>query len=133
MAADAEARLVGEIIEAFNRADRARLIELTHEDFELLSPLAEVRGSPYRGHEGAERWGDDLIENFARFVIAAPEIEQIAPGRLLATGSAQARGRSSGIDYEQPLGLLFDVRDERMSRLQVFFDPDEARSRAKQP
>jgi ketosteroid isomerase-like protein len=118
---------VRQALDAFNRADRDVLADMVNDDFEVVSPLADVRGRPYQGLEGAREWSEDVIDNFASFVTSISSVEEVAPGRVLAIGRAKVKGRASGLDYEQALGLLVDVRDERVSRLQVCFDPEEAR------
>jgi ketosteroid isomerase-like protein len=119
--------IVSEALDAFNRADRSRLDAMVHPDFEVASPLSDIRGRPYTGVDGAREWGNDVVENFASFVISAGPLEEVAPGRVLAIGSARVRGRASGLDYEQEVGLLVEVRDHRICRLQVCFDPEEAK------
>jgi ketosteroid isomerase-like protein len=125
-------QIVSDALDAFNRADRERLDGMVHPDFEVVSPLADVRGRPYRGAEGAREWGDEVTENFASIVTSTSSLEEIGPGRVLATGTAKVRGRASGLEYDRPLGLVVDVVDERVVKLQVCFDLDQARALAKE-
>jgi ketosteroid isomerase-like protein len=119
-------QIVRDALDAFNHGDRELLGAMVHPEFEVVSPLADVRGRPYRGKDGAREWGDDVVENFASIVTSIGSLEEVKPGRVLAVGTARVRGRASGLDYEQPVGLLVDVRDQRIARLQVFFNPEEA-------
>jgi ketosteroid isomerase-like protein len=107
--------------------------DMIHPEFEVVSPLADVRGRPYKGVEGARQWGDDVVENFASIVTSISSFEEVSPGRVLAIGTASVRGRASGLDYEQPVALLIDVRDDRIARLQVCFDPEDAKRLAREP
>jgi hypothetical protein len=36
------------------------------------------------------------------------------------------KGRESGIEIDAPLGWLIDLRDEKVTRLETFSDPDDA-------
>jgi ketosteroid isomerase-like protein len=125
-------QIVSEALDAFNRADRDRLGEMVHPSFEVVSPLSDARGQPYKGAQGARDWGDDMIENFASIAASISSLEEVKADRVLATGTAKVRGRASGLDYKQPLGLLVDVRDGRIARVQVFFNPDEAKRLARE-
>jgi ketosteroid isomerase-like protein len=123
---------VREALDAFNRADRTRLKEMVHPSFEVVSPLSDVRGRPYKGAQGARQWGDDVVGSFASIVTSIGDLEEVKPGQVLATGTAKVHGRASGLDYEQPLGLLVEVRDGRIAKVQVFFDREQAEQLARE-
>jgi ketosteroid isomerase-like protein len=118
--------IVREALDAFNRADRKRLGEMVHPSFEVVSPLSDARGRPYKGAQGARQWGDEIVGSFASVLASIEDLEEVRPGQVLATGTAKVRGRASGLSYDQPLGLLVDVRDGRIARLRVFFDREKA-------
>ena len=122
--------LVREAVDAFNRADRAAVERLLAPDFELRSPLSDMRGSPYEGHDGAYLWFDDLSENFAGLDTTIDEVVDVRGDRVLGLGRARVAGRTSGLDYEQPVALVIDVADSRIRRIWVMFDHEEARRRA---
>jgi ketosteroid isomerase-like protein len=124
--------IVREALDAFNRADRKRLGEMVHPSFEVVSPLSDARGRPYKGAQGARQWGDEVVESFASIVTSIGDLEEVKPGQVLATGIAKVHGRASGLAYDQPLGLLIGVRDGRIARLQVFFDREEAEQAARE-
>lgn len=122
--------LVRETIDAFNRFDRESVEKLLTSDFELVSPMAEIRGGPYQGHAGAHQWVDDLEENFKSLESTIDEITQVRSDRFLVLGRAQIEGRTSGLDYDQPLAWVTDLRDGKIRRVWLMFDQDEARRRA---
>src|SRR5207248_8782359 len=105
---------------------------MVHPQFELVSPLSDARGRPYQGAQGATQWGDEVVESFASFLTSIGDLEEVKPGQVLATGTAKVRGRASGLTYDQPLGLLVDVRDGRIARLRVFFDREQATELARE-
>lgn len=125
--------LVREAFESFRRQDRTFADRGVHPEFELFSPLAEVRGHPYRGAEGANQWFDDVEQNFAEFQPELIELSEVRDGRVLGLGKAKVVGRASGLDYDQPVGWVVEVEDDRLRRVWVFFDHDEAREAAAKP
>jgi ketosteroid isomerase-like protein len=45
---------------------------------------------------------------------------------VLWLGRAEARGRSSGVRVDTPLGNVVEFRDRKMSRIRAYLDQDEA-------
>jgi ketosteroid isomerase-like protein len=119
--------LVREALESFNRQDREFANRVLHPDCELISPLADVRGHAYRGLDGATQWFDDIEQNFSRFQTEVIELSEVRDGRVLGLGQAKVLGRASGLDYEQPVGWVVDIERNRLRRIWIFFDHDEAR------
>ena len=122
--------IVRAALESFNRQDRSFADRGLHREFELFSPLAEVRGHAYRGVDGANQWFDDVEQNFIRFAPELTELNEVRDGRVLGLARARVVGRASGLDYEQPVGWVVEIEDQRLRRVWVFFDHDEAREAA---
>jgi ketosteroid isomerase-like protein len=125
-----DADLVRKAIDAFNSGDREAVDNLLAQDFELVSPMAEIRGRPYEGHHGAYQWIDDLRENFAVLQMTVEEIVEVRADRHLGLGTARVHGRTSGLEYDQPVAWVMDIRDGKIGKIWVFFDHDEAREKA---
>ncbi len=119
--------IVRESIEAFNAFDRESVEKLLTPDFELVSPMAEIRGGPYQGHAGAHQWVDDLEENFDSLELTIDEITPVRGDRFLVLGRARIEGRTSGLSYDQKFAWVTDLRDARIRRVWLMFDQDEAR------
>jgi ketosteroid isomerase-like protein len=122
-----DADLVTQAVEAFNSGDRAAVDNLLAPDFELVSPMSDIRGHPYEGYHGAHQWIDDLRDNFADLAMSVDEVVEVRGDRHMALASARVHGRTSGLEYDQPVAWIMDVRDGRISKIWVFFDQDEAR------
>ncbi len=117
-------------LEAFNRGDRDAVETLLSQDFELVSPMSDMRGRPYRGYEGAQQWGDDLNENFSGLEMELDEFVPVRDDRVLGLGRARVQGRTSGLDYEQPVALVVDIGESRIHRIRLLFDHDDGRRQA---
>jgi len=122
--------LLREAVAAFNRSDRAAIDRLLDPAFVLASPLSDMRGQPYEGHDGAHQWVDDLNSTFEVLDIVVDEVEEVRGDRVLGLGRAKVTGRNSGMDYERKLGIVMEMRDGRICKIWVIFDQDEARRSA---
>jgi ketosteroid isomerase-like protein len=122
--------LLREAVDAFNREDRGAIDRLLDPEVELVNALSEIRGKPYEGHGGAHQWVDDLSTTFDSVGISVDEVEDVRGDRVLGLGRLQVKGRSSGLDYDRELGFVMDLRHDRIHRIWVFLDHDEARRQA---
>jgi len=122
--------LVRSALGAFNRGDRKAVETLLAPDFELVSPMSDMRGHPYQGREGAQQWVDDLRDIFSGLEMEVDEFVVIRDGRLLGLGSARIQGRTSGLDYAQPVALVIDLGKAQIRRVRLLFDHDEGRRQA---
>ncbi len=46
--------------------------------------------------------------------------------RVLVLGRTEGRGRGSGVQVDSPIGVIYDFRDGKMSRVLAYFDHGEA-------
>jgi ketosteroid isomerase-like protein len=46
--------------------------------------------------------------------------------RALLLGRAEGRGRASGVEVRAPIGIVFDLRGGKVSRVRAYLDHDEA-------
>ncbi len=117
--------------EAMEAGDRATLAELlegsTHPDCEWYPLVAEVEGG-YQGREGARAFFEDFL---AAFDVTYDElrIEPIAAG-VLVLCRMRARGRESGIDVEQEMGIVYEFDEGRWRRGRAYPSHAEAKATA---
>jgi ketosteroid isomerase-like protein len=124
-AGDPEVDLVRAIFRRFNEGDREPREDEWHEDAELVSPIADLRGGPYRGYAGIREWQRDVSEHFEDWTTEMGEVRAVGE-RVLALGKIRMTGRGSGLEIEQDFGWVFDMRDGRIARLQIVPDTAEA-------
>ena len=87
--------------------------------------------------EGAVRHGSaSVIEFFREWLEPWDdlevdwELEEVAPGRALASIDMRGRGRGSGVPTEMHFFQLWTFRDGRVIRMELYWDEDEARRAA---
>jgi ketosteroid isomerase-like protein len=114
------------------REDRLEeALQVLEEDFEWVvpdHPEGAVRHGPASVigffREWLEPW-DDLEVDW--------ELEEVAPGRGLATINMRGRGHGSGVPTEMRFFQLWTFRDRRAVRMVLYSDSDEARRAAAAP
>jgi hypothetical protein len=98
-------------------------------DMEIHTAVGDLSGTVYRGEDGLKQWVDDMHDVFDEWELELDEIEEFAPGRVLAVGSAHLRGRGSGVTVDQPCAWLMDHVDGVLTRFEPFLNRvDEARA-----
>ena len=122
--------LVRDVFHRWNASGSPPPDDVIAPDFELHSRLAEANGVPYVGPGGVRAWVADLNDAYGSFRFELEELEEGAPGRILAIGRIEVEGRGPGAGLEQPATWLIDVRDGQLTRMQLFADQDEARAAA---
>ena len=89
--------LVVEGFAAYAAGDRAKLLSLLHPDVEIVPLAPDLMGTdgPYHGHEGAERWLEDLGTARQEFSGEADATVQEGP-TVLVLRRVQALRAASG-------------------------------------
>jgi ketosteroid isomerase-like protein len=126
----AEARVVREMYEAFNRGDYETSTAMLHDHVELHQAEAIPDSDTYIGKQefvrGLERWVSGFEPGFQYGVEELIDADGVVFMRCLMRG----RGRTSGVDLEQRIFNVWEVRDGKPFRLRVFFSEEEARRAA---
>jgi len=127
---DPHLRLVSRLYECFNYRDESCLSELCDEAMEFYPAMtAEAIGreAPYSGSAGLHDYLTDVAQIWEELQVSPSEIE--ARGELLLVhGRTYARSRELGI-RDVPVAWIWELRDGRFVRGEVFPDPDLASTR----
>jgi uncharacterized protein len=122
----ANVKLIRGAFERWNGGDRTPPLELIDPEVEIRTAIGDAfSGEPFRGHQGAREWLAALDENFETWELL-PEEFMDRGDTVVATGRLHARGRGSGIELDQEVGWVFEIREGRMLRLHTFLDREEA-------
>jgi ketosteroid isomerase-like protein len=103
-----------------------RFLLAAHPDVEIFSRFASVGGEPYRGPEGVRTWTAEIEQSFGKFEVRADDFRDLGGDRILALGAIDLEGRTSGIEIEQPMGWLFELRDGKLARIFFYSSHAEA-------
>jgi uncharacterized protein len=129
MSAD-DVEFVREMLETFNRGDRQQSLDYLHDDVELEQWGALPDSDTYVGKQawlrGLRRWLDEFEPDF-RFV---PEKLTDTGDNVVARIRLRGRGRASGVELDQVIFHVYEVRDGKLRRCRVFSEEGEARRAA---
>jgi ketosteroid isomerase-like protein len=94
-------------VEAFNRRDLERWLDVFHPDA-VFEPQG-VEGD-YSGRDGLGRFFAGLAESFEMFELHFPDVQDLGD-RVLGLGTIRLIGRGSGIEQEGPIAFVASYRD----------------------
>jgi ketosteroid isomerase-like protein len=118
--------VVGELIEAIERQDLTRLIELTDPDVEWHAFFAQLgEGGVYRGHDGMRRYVRDLGDAWEFLRTHVDDARSVGPVVVLI-GRLHYRGKGSGLETESRAGWVIKFRQGRVVYMRAYSEPDQA-------
>jgi ketosteroid isomerase-like protein len=123
--------LVRDGFEALREGDPDALEPFIHPEFEMTTPPGlAAEPDTYRGREGVRRYFESFYEAMDRVGFEAQEL--IPVGDLVVVGSVlRTRGRTTGIETEQRVATVWELKDGKAYRLTVFATVDEALAAAR--
>ena len=120
---------VRRLIEAWNADDLDGFLAELDADVEwhpAIQPGLEGRASVYRGPDGArEIWRHDRGEAWERLTNRPEELRDLGES-VLALGHLELTARSTGIEFSQEVGEVFDLRAGKIVRIRDFLTHAEA-------
>jgi ketosteroid isomerase-like protein len=117
--------LVREGVEALDHGDIEALEQLFDPGLQYFSRLAATEGRSYDGHDGLRRYLVDIEDTFSSFEREVIEVHEIG-GKVLTRIEVHAVGRGSGLKIDQEIWSVMSFRGDCISRVEVFFEHDEA-------
>lgn len=127
---DARMALVERLYDCFNRRDEACIKAICDEEmkfFPMVTAGAVGREAPYTGPAGLHEYMEDVAQVWEELQITPSEMERRGDA-VLVRGRVYARSRELGI-RDVPAAWIWDVREDRIVRGEVFPDPEQAASR----
>jgi len=113
-------------IDAFNRRDVDLLAELTTADFEWFPALpGAVEAESYRGRAGMDTYFAEISGTWEELRILVYDVRDLGDGAVVL-GRTEGRGRASGVELEAPIGIVYEFRCGKVSRVRAYLDHDTA-------
>lgn len=125
--ADPQTALVERLYDCFNRRDEACITAICDERMEffpVVTAEAVGRDAPYVGPAGLHDYMVDVAQIWEELRITPSEMQRRGE-TLLVRGRVYARSRELGI-RDVPVAWIWEVRDGRLVRGEVFPDPEQA-------
>jgi len=118
--------VVRQVVEAFREHDVPRLRSLFDEQSEFTSAIAGLEGGTYRGLDEIERYMRDLEDVFEDWHSEDERYLDAGEGRVVLDYRIVGRGKGSGVPVDQPIAILWTVREGKIWRAQGYLDPEKA-------
>ncbi len=123
--------LVRQGFEALREGDVEALIPLIHPEFEATTPPAlAAEPDTYRGPEGIRRYFESFYEVMDRVTFEAEDFIPVGE-RVVVPLTLRARGRTTGIETAQKVVQIWDIKDERAYRVEVYATLEDAMAAAR--
>lgn len=117
--------------EAFASGGVEALLPFVHPEFEVTTPAAlAAEPDTYRGAEGIRRYFDSFYEAMDEIRFEAQDYVAVGE-RVVVPFKLTARGRTSGLEFDQRGVMVWEARDGLGYRLEVFVGLEEAMAAAK--
>lgn len=130
---EADATVVREVYEAYNRGEYERATAMLHDDAELHQPPEVPGGGSWVGREGFARgialWVSGFEPGFQFRIVETVD----APDRVMMRVSFEGRGRTSGVELKHDWFNVWEVRDGKPFRCVIVEGEGEAREAAGLP
>jgi ketosteroid isomerase-like protein len=110
------------VFSRWNAGERRFPDEEIHPDVVLVS---RVLGRAAHGRAGVRRYLREIDEQFDEWKMTIEDWRD-AGDRVVALGHVRLQGRRSGVAFDQPVGILFEIRDSQLLRFETFLDDPAA-------
>jgi len=125
------ADLVRERFAPMREGDVEALLTLIHPDFEVTTPPGlAAEPDTYRGPEGIRRYFDSFYEIMDRVSFEPHDFIGVGE-RVVVPVTLRARGRTTGIETTQKLVQVWELRDGKAYRIEVYATLEEAMEAAR--
>jgi len=121
-----DAEVVRAVVDAFGRHDVPRLRSLFDEQSEFRSVIAGLEGGVYRGLDEIEGYMRDVEDAFEDWHSEDEVYVDAGDGRVALVYRIVGRGKGSGVPVDQPIAILWTVREGKIWRGQGYLDPEQA-------
>jgi ketosteroid isomerase-like protein len=119
-------RVVGEILDAWNRNDFEAVLSRTADDLEWVpATIATVEGDSFQGRDGLREFFRLWGETWETWDVTLAEVRDLGE-TVVVLGQVRATGRGSGLQLDQPVAYVFELRDGLLARGRSYFDHSEA-------
>jgi ketosteroid isomerase-like protein len=122
----ANVELVRRGFEAMSNGGVEGMLPFVHPHFEVNTP-ASLAAEPdtYRGREGVRRWFDSFYEAVDEIRFEAHEYRAVGE-KVVVPFTMRVRGRTTGIEAEQSAVQVWELREGKAFRMEIFATVDEA-------
>jgi ketosteroid isomerase-like protein len=126
MMASENERLIREGYAAINRRDLDWMRAHAHPDFEFKSRFSGLSGRTYTGQRAFEQWLADIGETWESNEQFPERFVELDSERTAVEIRFKGRGRGSGVEVDQRIGLIFTIRDGKAVHVEAYDSFEDA-------
>ena len=130
MIANRDVKTLRDAYEALNQGDIERALAVLDEQAEWCEHSDLPEAGLYRGRDAIRRFLESFLESWEDFTQETEDV-MAGEGSVLILLRSRSRGKGSGISVEARYAHLWTMRDGRGTRVDAYFDRDEALSAMK--
>jgi ketosteroid isomerase-like protein len=113
--------------ETFTAADLDRYVdEFIAPDIVWCTSAEDPDAGTHEGHEAFRRYIEQWMDSFDGLHAEVEELIDAGNGRVFAWARWTGRGRTSGVDADWHLAIIYTLRDGKISRGEEYFDRGDA-------
>ena len=106
------------VFDRWNAGERDFPDEEIHPDVVIVS---RILGTPVSGRASVRRYLQEIDEQFDEWEMRIEDWRD-SGDFVVALGHIRLHGRLSGVAFDQPVGILFEIRDAQLLRFQTFVE-----------
>jgi ketosteroid isomerase-like protein len=129
---DPRVKLIREGFEAWERGDVEETLALYDPEIEVYAPPEIGNPGTFHGIEGFLEWSQVWMEAWESFRQELVAIDTVGDSHALARVKQTAEGKGSGVAVERQATWVYDIRDDKLRFMAVFFDHEKAVALARQ-
>jgi ketosteroid isomerase-like protein len=130
--ADRREELIREGFDAWERGDTEATLALYDPEIVVYAPPEIGNPGTFHGIEGFLEWAAAWYEAWETFEQEVVRIEPVGATHGVADTLQKGRGRGSGIEIERQASWVYDVRDEKLVYMALYWDREKAVAAARE-
>jgi uncharacterized protein len=125
MSQEENVEIVRRTLDAFNQHGVEAALAYFDPEIEWLGPPEWLEKNRYRGHDGIREIASEWTENFEGYRLDAERAIDVG-GPVLVLAYQRGRIKGSGDEIESPIAYVWELRDGKGIRVQVYFSWEQA-------
>jgi ketosteroid isomerase-like protein len=113
-----------EASDALNRGDQEGWLRIWDAKVVFEPRVSAIEGG-FTGHDGLRRFIAELFEQFETYRVEYDDVRDVGD-LVVALGTARGRGKESGAEAEEQLGLVATFRDGKIVHFKDYGDREQA-------
>jgi len=123
---DRREELVREGWDAWERGDPEEALAYYDSEVVVYAPPEIGNAGTFRGIDGFLEWAGAWYEAWETFEQELLRIELVGETHVVADSLQRGKGRGSGIEVEREANWVYDIRDEKLVYISLYWDRDRA-------